>query len=67
MYLLLMDITNTDLLQRGKIFTTNEGQRTYTFEWLEFARLNDEYFYPLFLKKDIFSLPSEFTIRIENE
>ena len=63
----LMDITNTDLLQRGKIFTTNEGQRTYTFEWLEFARLNDEYFYPLFLKKDIFSLPSAFTIRIENE
>lgn len=63
----LMDITDTDLLQRGEIFTTNEGQRTHTFKWLEFDRLKDEYFYPMFLKKDIFNLPSVFTIRIENE
>ena len=63
----LMDTTNTDLLSRGKIFTTKEGLRTHTFEWLEFDRLKDEYFYPLFLKKDIFNFPEVFTIRTEVE
>lgn len=63
----LMDILETDLLSRGDSFTTKEGNRTYTFEWLEFDRLKDEYFYPLFLKKDIFNLPKEFTIRTEME
>lgn len=63
----LMDITDTGLLSRGKRFTTNEGDRIHTFEWLEFARLNDEYFYPVFLKKDIFNIPDVFTIRTETE
>ena len=63
----LMDITDTDLLTRGKQFISNEGHRIHTFEWLEFERLKDEYFYPLFLKKDIFNLPNVFTIRTEIE
>jgi 8-oxo-dGTP pyrophosphatase MutT (NUDIX family) len=63
----LMDIADTDLLLRGEKFTTTEGRRTHTFEWLAFERLKDEYFYPLFLKKDIFTLPNEFTIRTEIE
>lgn len=63
----LMDIADTDLLKRGETFTSKEGDRTHTFEWLEFDRLKDEYFYPLFLKKDIFNLPGEFTIRTEIE
>ena len=62
-----MDISDTDLLSRGKHFTTREDYRTHTFEWLAFDRLKDEYFYPLFLKKDIFHLPDVFTIRTENE
>ena len=63
----LMDITDTDLLARGEKFTTNEGHRTHTFEWLDFDRLKNEYFYPLFLKKDIYHLPDTFTIRTEIE
>ena len=63
----LMNIEDTDLLTRGKQFISKEGHRTHNFEWLEFGRLQDEYFYPLFLKKDIFNLPSEFTIRTELE
>ena len=63
----LMDITDTDLLARGEKFTVNEGPRTHAFEWLAFERLKDEYFYPLFLKKDIFHLPDVFTIRTEVE
>ena len=63
----LMDISDTDLLSRGKSFTTNEGRRTHIFEWLEFDRLKDAYFYPLFLKTEIFDLPNTFTIRTELE
>ena len=63
----LTDITDTDLLSRGKNFTTNEDDRIHTFEWLGFAQLKDEYFYPLFLKKDIFNIPDVFTVRTETE
>ena len=63
----LMDISETDLLERGNEFTVNEGKKTHIFEWLEFDRLKDEYFYPVFLKKEIFNLPNEFTIRTEIE
>ena len=63
----LMDVSDTDLLSRGKSFKSNEGKRTHSFEWLAFERLKEEYFYPLFLKKDIFNLPEVFTIRTEIE
>jgi len=63
----LMDISETDLLSRGDKFTTQEGNRTHTFQWLEFDSLKDEYFYPNFLKKDIYNLPDVFTIRTEIE
>lgn len=63
----LMDISDTDLLKKGSKFTLTEGHHTHTFEWLEFSRLKDEYFYPIFLKKEIYDLPNEFTIRTELE
>ncbi len=63
----LMDISDTDLLKRGNTFTLTEGKYTHTFEWLEFERLKDEYFYPIFLKKEIYNLPNELTIRTEFE
>lgn len=61
----LMDKRGTDLLQRGDRFTLTEGKHTHTFEWLSFERLESEYFYPTFLKKEIYNLPDEFTIRTE--
>ena len=63
----LMDIKDTDLQENGNIFILTEGKHIHTFEWLEFDRLKDEYFYPIFLKKEIFNLPDEFTIRTELE
>ena len=63
----LMDVSNTDLLSKGEKFTMKEGNYTHNFEWLDFEKLKDKYFYPIFLKKEIFNLPHEFTIRIENE
>jgi len=63
----LMDISETNLPERGNVFTVNEGKKTHIFEWLDFDQLKEEYFYPLFLKKEIFNLPNEFTIRTEIE
>lgn len=63
----LMDISDTDLSERGDSFTLTEGEHTHAFEWLAFDRLKDEYFYPLFLKEQIFDLPKVFTIRTEWE
>ena len=40
---------------------------TNYFEWLEFERLEDEYFYPIFLKKAIFNLPENLVLRVEKE
>lgn len=61
----LMDISKTDLLAMGEAFTLNEGYHIHDYEWLEFERLENECFYPLFLKKEIFNLPEHFTIRTE--
>lgn len=63
----LMDISETDLLSRGACFRCTEGTRTHFFQWIPFERLKEEYFYPLFLKEDIFHLPETFTIRTERE
>ncbi len=63
----LMDISETDILDRGENFTHLENGHSQYFEWLPFERLGDEYFYPIFLKKDIFNLPESFTIRTERE
>ena len=63
----LMDISGTDLLCRGNSFSVREGSRTHLFEWLPYEQLQKEYFYPLFLKTDIFHLPETFTLRTERE
>lgn len=63
----LMDITDTNLAEYGDAFTLTEGCHTNVFEWLELDRLKDEYFYPIFLKKEIFNLPETFTLRTEME
>ncbi|HIQ81069.1 MAG TPA: NUDIX domain-containing protein [Candidatus Scatavimonas merdigallinarum] len=63
----LMNITDTDLLSKGNKFTLQERHHTHNFEWIEFNRLENEYFYPLFLKKEIYNLPLHFTIRTEQE
>ncbi len=63
----LIDITNTKLLENGEKFTLLERHHRHDFEWLEFDRLKNEYFYPLFLKEEIFNLPQALTIREEHE
>ena len=53
----LVDLTESGILSLGERFERREGAKTLWFEWLELSRLKDEYFYPLFLKERIFSLP----------
>lgn len=56
-----------ELADRGERFTLQERHHTHEFEWLAFERLEGEYFYPIFLKKEIFDLPEKFTFRTEFE
>lgn len=63
----LLDFSQTDLLARGENFTRRERHHTHRFVWLPFHRLAEEYFYPLFLKKEIFHLPDHLTLRTERE
>ncbi len=58
----LLDISDTQLLSKGKMFTLVEGKHTHSFEWLGFDRIKNEYFYPLFLKEKIFELPEHLTL-----
>ena len=63
----LVDVKNTKLPTLGDKFTLRENVHIHEFEWLEFSRLKNEYFYPLFLKEEIYNLPAEFRIRTEIE
>lgn len=68
----LMDISGTDLLARGDVFERYEkgrpeARRRQRFAWLPFERLQEEYFYPTFLKQDIFRLPEQLTLKTECE
>ncbi|MBO4383958.1 MAG: NUDIX domain-containing protein [Clostridia bacterium] len=63
----LIDVSDTGLFDKGDRFTLRERRHTHDFEWLEFARLKDEYFYPVFMKKEIFGLPEDLTLITERE
>ncbi|MBQ1372172.1 MAG: NUDIX domain-containing protein [Oscillospiraceae bacterium] len=63
----LMDVSGTDLLARGERFTLREGRHTHAFAWLPFEQLRELYFYPVFLKTEIFRLPDHLTLRTEYE
>ena len=63
----LMDISDTGLLSKGDTFLVLEGKHRLQFEWLQFEELQHKYFYPIFIKKEIFHLPQTFTIRTEYE
>ncbi len=63
----LVDASATDLLTRGDRFRGPELRHVHDFEWLPFDRLKNEYFYPLFLKTEIYRLPEGLTLRTDRE
>lgn len=63
----LLSGEGTGLYEKGEEFTLTERHHTHRFVWLPLEQLEEEYFYPLFLKKEIFHLPENFTLRTEYE
>lgn len=63
----LIDVAKTDLLYRGSTFRRSETRHQYVFEWIDFSRVQNEYFYPLFIKNRLSNLPKALTIINENE
>ncbi len=63
----LMDISGTDLAARGDTFAGPEVKNSQQFTWLPFEKLEEEYIYPVFLKKEIFHLPEHLMLRAEYE
>ena len=63
----LIDVSQTDLPERGESFVRYEGQRRYLYHWIPLSQLNDTYLYPLFVKEHIHKLPDALTILAEYE
>lgn len=63
----LIDVSKTDLMEKGEKFILLEGKHRHVFEWLELERLKDEYLYPIFIKEKIFDLPRSLMIHTEFE
>ena len=63
----LMDVSKTDLLNRGESFSSAEGGHIHTFSWMPFATLKEAYIYPLFIKEQIFHMPDTLTMMTEFE
>lgn len=56
-FYILIDCSDTDLASRGESFIINERHHTLEFRWLDVDSLENEYFYPTFLRKRMKSLP----------
>ena len=61
----LVDVSGTDLMERGEEFSTREDGQVNTFRWVEFEKLEGMYLYPLFIKKEIFALPESLQMLTE--
>jgi len=56
-FYILIDCSETDLASRGKSFIIKERHHTLEFKWLDVADLENEYFYPTFLRERMKKLP----------
>ena len=63
----LTDVSHTDLPVTVDHFTGAETEKEQEFYWLTFEQVEQEYLYPLFLKKQIRDLPHVFTLLTEIE
>lgn len=56
-FYILIDCSDTDLISRGKSFIIKERHHTLEFRWLDVDSLENEYFYPTFLRERMKKLP----------
>lgn len=57
-FYILIDCSDTDLASRGESFIIKERHHTLEFKWLDVDSLENEYFYPTFLRKRMKELPA---------
>ncbi|MBQ9227694.1 MAG: NUDIX domain-containing protein [Eubacterium sp.] len=62
----LVDVSDTDLVNRER-FAGLETKNNEIFEWLDVDTLNEQYLYPLFIKKRINDLPQQLEMLTERE
>ncbi len=63
----LLDVSKTNLFERGNKFRGAEQHHIHDFEWLPFEQLKNEYLYPLFIKEQIYNLPQNLILHAEFE
>lgn len=63
----LMEFSAPEGLPKADAFSRREGIHQHRFVWLNQEQLQQEYFYPVFLKKKIYDLPQAFTMQTEQE
>lgn len=63
----LMKFSGQEGLPKGDSFSRREGIHQHRFTWLNQEQLQQESFYPDFLKKKIYDLPQAFTMQTEQE
>lgn len=67
-YYFQIDISGTDLLERGDQFLLTEGERhRHDFLWMPFSEVETAYLYPTFLRNRIHHLPAETEHLVEIE
>lgn len=66
-FYILIDCSDTDLISRGKSFIIKERHHTLEFRWLDVADLENEYFYPTFLRERMKKLSEGVEMITENE
>ncbi len=63
----LVDISKTDISEKGNKFVLKEGKHILTFEWLNISELDDKYLVPEFIKNEIVDLPKTLKLITEIE
>ena len=63
----LVDISKTDISEKGNKFVLKERKHTLTFEWLNIDGLDDKYIVPEFIKKGVANLPETLKLITEIE
>lgn len=63
----LVDIENIELIRNKNNFKTRQYKNNEIFSWLNLDCLEDEYIYPLFIKKAIKNLPNHIEFIVDKE
>lgn len=63
----LVDIKDTNLLERGNKFLKEEEHISHVFEWLDIDSLENQIIFPLFVRTKLKNLPNELTLIMDTQ